>query len=356
MCVNKIVGLIILSLMIFGCFKKDQETPMIQKISDDSLKLSDEAIKNLTVEKVTKGEFPERLSLMGKISVPEDRTVVVPARVSGRTDQIYVVSGEVVRAGQSLCSIFSPDFAIAREEYLQTLKEAKADPNDEETKRLLSLSQKKLNALGVSESDYSKWESSDSNLNTKGENLLVRAPRSGALLTKNAVIGNLVNVGDTLFIIGDMNKVWFAGDIYPEDLPKVRKNQLVEIDPGNGTPALQGKVSFISPAMDPNTRTIKIRALMENPGEQLRADMYVQGNIILSTRTALIAPKNALVRLRDTVFTFKRLPGNIFKKVFVAVDGESTSGISVAKGLDEGDDVVSVGSLLLDASLAGAEK
>jgi multidrug efflux pump subunit AcrA (membrane-fusion protein) len=155
-------------------------------------------------------------------------------------------------------------------------------------------------------------------------------------------------------MIGDLHKVWFAGDIYPEDLSKVHDGQEVVIDPGDGLAPLRGKISFISPAMDPNSRTIKIRALIDNPATHLRADMYVQGNIILRTRTALIAPKSALVRLRDSAFCFKRLPGNVFKRVSVTVNGESETTMAVDKGLDDGDEVVSEGGLTLDAALNGA--
>jgi Cu(I)/Ag(I) efflux system membrane fusion protein len=354
---NKFLLQVFVLMTVFAalgsCKKAPPEEQMVQKISADSLKLSDDAIKNLTLSKVVKGDFPEKLSLMGKISVPEDRTVVIPSRVTGRTEAIFVASGEVVTAGQPLCTLFSADYAVAREEYLQTLKQLQTTPNDEETRHLLELSKKKLSALGVSEKDYSQWKVGDET-SVHDSNLVVRAPRSGALLGKNAVIGSLVNVGDPLFMLGDLSKVWFAGDIYPEDLSKVKKNQEVVIDPGSGTPALHGKVSFISPAMDPTSRTIKIRALMDNPGSQLRADMYVQGNVIISRRTAIIAPKSALVRLQDTTFAFKRLPGNIFKKVSITTDGESLDSVSVKQGLDDGDDVVSQGGLLLDAALNGA--
>lgn len=343
-------------LALSSCRKEAPEEQMVQKISEDSLKLSEDAIKNLKLEKVAKGEFPEKLSLMGRVSVPEDRTSVVPARVGGRMDAVYVSSGEVVTAGQPLASIFSADFSIAKEEYLQAYRQVQSSAGDSEAKHLLELSKRKLDALGVSQKDVEKWKTSaDPDLTTaKLENLIVRAPRTGALLGKNAMIGGLVNVGDSLFQIGDLSKVWFAGDIYPEDLKKIHKNQEVVIDPGTGGSFLRGRISFISPAVDPNSRTIKIRALIENPGSQLRADMYVQGNIIISTRTALVAPKNTLVRLQDKTFCFKRLPGNVFKKVLVTYDGESTDSISVTQGMEDGDEVVSEGGLLLDGALNGA--
>jgi hypothetical protein len=93
---------------------------------------------------------------------------------------------------------------------------------------------------------------------------------------------------------------------------------------------------------------------MDNPGSQLRADMYVQGNIILSRRVAVIAPKSALIRLQDTTFVFKRFPGNVFKKVLISTNGESSDSVAISQGLDDGDEIVSEGGLLLDAALNGA--
>src|ERR1700677_4554606 len=100
-----VVGLMCVALFGLGfmhaaCTKDDKETQMVQKVSEDTVKLTDDAIKNLKIEKIIKADFPQKLTLMGKISVPEDRTVNVPARVTGRTDAIYVASGEVVKEGE----------------------------------------------------------------------------------------------------------------------------------------------------------------------------------------------------------------------------------------------------------------
>ena len=98
---------------------------------------------------------------------------------------------------------------------------------------------------------------------------LNRAPRAGAVISKNAILGNAVNLGDALFMIADLHRVWFLGDMYPEDLIKVKKDQEVVIEGASPDQMLHGRVSFISPIVDPNSRTIKIRALMENPSLSL---------------------------------------------------------------------------------------
>jgi Cu(I)/Ag(I) efflux system membrane fusion protein len=340
-------------LALSACKKAPEEAPLVEKVGDDSLHLSEEAIRNIKLSKVVLGEFPEKLSLMGKITVPEGKTEAVPARVAGRTFAVYVDSGQVVTAGQPLASIYSADYAIAREEYLQAVKQAKGESEDSEAANLLELSKKKLDAIGVSAVDVEAWTKLDGGAK-KSDNLLVRAPLAGALLGKNSTVGALVNIGDTLFTIGDLRAVWFAGDVYPEDLKKVHSGQEVVIESPTGGAPLHGKVSFISPVMDPNTRTIKIRALMNNPGSELRADMYVQGNVVLSKRTALLAPKQSFVRLANDVFCFKRLPGNIFKKVSVTIDGESSDAVSISRGLGDGEEIVSEGGLYLNAALGGA--
>ena len=108
--------------------------------------------------------------------------------------------------------------------------------------------------------------------------------------------------------------------------------------------------------VDPPTRTIKIRALMNNPGSKLRGDMYVKGNLTLSKRTALTIPSTALIRLNDTTFAFKRINADIFKKIPVEVGKEQDGVALVLKGIDAGAEVVSEGGLLLDAALTSSEK
>ena len=351
--VLKTVLILTLLTVFSSCSKKVEEEQMVTRINETTLKLNDDAIKNIKLDKVVQGEFPDTIQLMGRVSIPEDRITVVPARVGGRTEAVYVASGETVSAGQPLASLFSPDFVVGREEYVQAYRQAKANPEDPEAKKILMLSRKKLDALGLAQVDIDKLNG-DESTSLKSESLLVRAPRAGAIIDKKAVIGNILNPGDTLFTIGDLAKVWFAGDIYPEDLSKVHKNQQVVIVSQDGGQRNVGKVSFISPVIDPTSRTIKIRALMENPGNTLKADMYVQGNLVLSTREALICPKNALVRLNDQLFVFKQLPGGQFQKVLVETGGEQGTNVAITKGLANGDSVVTEGALLLDAALSQA--
>ncbi|MBI3556871.1 MAG: efflux RND transporter periplasmic adaptor subunit [Deltaproteobacteria bacterium] len=336
-----------LLLALGGCHsqKKDgADQAAVERIDANTLKLSAESLKNIKLSRAELGEFPDRLSLMGRVSVTEDRIAVLPARIAGRIDAVYVTSGEQVTKGQLLASMFSADYVIAREEYLQAI----AQKDLGEGPSMLAMSRRKLLTMGMGEADIDGLgKPADKNTT----NLMIRAPRSGVLLAKNAVVGNVNNVGDALFQLGDLSVVWFAGDVYSEDLPKIHKNQEIYIDPNDGTPPIYGKVSFISPVVDPTTRTIKIRALMNNPGSKLRGDMYVKGNLTLSKHTALMIPAKALIRLNDATFAFKRENGELFRKVQVEVGKEQDGVALVLKGIEAGNEVVTEGALLLDAAL-----
>jgi membrane fusion protein, copper/silver efflux system len=344
------VGLVLL----LGCTKKqEKEVSLVEKVNETTLKIAADAMKNLSVEKVENKELPERLDLMGRVTATEDRTTVVPARVAGRTDRIFLASGEAVSEGQSLASIFSPDFISAKEEYLQSLKQSRivtadSDPGDQnDFGSFTQLARKKLYTMGLTKRDIDALN----NENSKDQNLIVRSPRSGVIIAKGAALGNLVNVGDSLFTVADISKVWFSGDLYSEDLPRVHKDQEVIIDGIPGSEPLHGQISFISPIVDPNARTIKIRALIDNPGGMLRADMYVHGGVILSRKQALLIPTTSVIRVGDKEFVYKRTQSDLVQRVPVTTKEEFQNQTAVVSGLTAGDEIVTKGGLFLEGAL-----
>ena len=349
--------------------QKPTERDPVERVDATTLKVHAEALENLKFAKAELTEFPEQLLLMGKISITEDRTTVVPARVAGRIETISFASGEFVTAGQQLATLFSADFVSAKEEYLQSLKQSKVTGGKGDSSdfaNLTQMSRKKLLTMGLSKNDVDQLAETGANDDSgKGSFLLIRAPRSGVIIAKTAVLGNLVNVGETLFTIGDLSKVWFSGDLYPEDLSKVKKGQDVMINVTGSNKALSGKVSFISPIVDPTTRSIKIRALMDNPNGALRGDMYVQGGIILSKNRALLVPTKSIIRTAEGDVIFKRstapsiekkLESVEFKKTAVHVGSEHQGLTAITEGIQNGDEVVSEGGWLLDAAFNSSDK
>jgi Cu(I)/Ag(I) efflux system membrane fusion protein len=343
------VGTVALSALLSHSGSTAEETAVVQQTGKNRVKVADAAKANLPLVTAASSEYPDQIDVTGKISVTENGTTVIPARATGRVQIISVASGEPVESGQAVAKIYSPDFAAAREEYLQASKR-KSDEN-KDFSLLRAMSSKKLESLGLSKEDIAGLGKSDPNL------LVVRTPVAGVIIDKKAVLGSAVNVGDALFTIGDLHKVWFLGDLYPEDLPKVHAGQDVVMDPpiAGGTP-IRGKVSFISPVIDPNTRTIKIRVLMENLNLALRGDMYMQAHIVLSTHSAILVPSTAVFNEegKDYVFRQAKNARDTYEKAMVkagAVLGDQTV---IAEGINTGDVIVADGSLLLNSALSGA--
>lgn len=351
-----------------GCTPRPETHDPVEKVDASTIRVYRDALENLKFATASVMDFPDTLPIPGKISVTEDRTNVVAARVAGRIDSIFFASGEHVAAGKPLATLFSPDFIAAREEYLLSLRQSKsprgkADPSD--FANLTQMARKKLEAMGVSPGDVEAMKDERPGDSGKSPMLLVRAPRSGVIIAKSAVLGNLVNVGDTLFMIGDLSKVWFLGDLYPEDLPRVHKGQQVRLmAPGVPKP-LTGTVSFISPIVDSTSRTIKVRSLIDNTDGVLRGDEYVQASLILNERKALLVPAPAVVRTPEGDTVFKRIsPKSIegsvasvdFRRIPVKAGPEQQGMIAIDQGLSEGDEVVSDGAWLLDAALDNSEK
>jgi membrane fusion protein, copper/silver efflux system len=353
--------------LLLACTHHQEAEEPVQVKGPDLLLISDEAMGNLKATPAELKDFPDTLSVTGKISPTEDRTNVVPARAGGRIEQVLIASGETVVAGQPLALLWSPDYIAAREEYLQSLRKDKSfggAGGDDDFKSLASLAKKKLESMGLSKKDVDELGASVGSDSEKADNtgryLVVRAPRSGAVIAKNAILGNQVNPGDALFMLADLHEVWFLGDLYPEDLTKVKKNQVVVVDTGVPDQQLRGTVSFISPVIDANSRTIKIRALMKNPSLILRGDMYLQGNLILSDRKAIMLPTQAIVRDQDSSYVFKLMEPKIVdghstgietRKVKVSILGERQGLVAIGDGILPGEKIVTDGALLLNAAL-----
>lgn len=364
------LSLILSAVLLNGCtHNAEKEQEPVQVISPTQLQISQDAMSNLKISMVQTSDFPEILPIMGKVSPTEDRTTVVPARTAGRIETIMIASGETVTMGQPLATIFSPDYIAAREEYLQSVRQDKngdqKSGSAQDFKNLARLAYKKLESLGLTKKDIDSLTTAASNVDsTVAGNLMVRATRSGAVITKNAIVGNQVNQGDALFMIADLHEVWFLGDLYPEDLQKVKKDQEVIVEATAGQ-QLHGKVSFISPVVDPNSRTVKIRALIDNPNLSLRSDMYLQGGLIMNHQKAIMIPSQAILNEESQHFVFKvsaqknvegKAPGVEVLKVKVAIAGELSGLTAITSGLNDGDQIVSDGALLLNAALSNAGK
>ena len=228
-------------------------------------------------------ELVKSVYTVGKIDYNESRVSHVTAWVSGRIEKLYVdFTGTIVKKGEHLVSMYSPDLLSTQKEYLLAYSGIEQFRNSDipevisSSKSLLENTKQRLLLWGITEKQVDELERTQKPQN----NLTIFAPIGGTIIHKNAIEGMYFKTGDKLFTIVDLSRVWLYLDIYEYDLPWVRYGQEIEVlaesYPGE---VFHGKVVFIDPFLNEMTRAIKVRINMDNQEGKLKPGMYVNARL-----------------------------------------------------------------------------
>lgn len=218
--------------------------------------------------------------MVGKVAYDETRLSYITAWVGGRIDRLYVdYTGIAVRKGDHMVYLYSPELLSAQEELLQAIRasqdmeSSKLELVRERTKATIDASREKLRLLGLTAEQVAEIEK-------RGKpdvHLTIYAPTGGIVVQKNAQEGMYVQTGTRIYTLAKLDEVWVQIDAYESDLPWVRYGQAVRFEtesyPGR---EFTGRVAFISPFVDPRTRTVKVRVNVPNREGLLKPDMFVR--------------------------------------------------------------------------------
>jgi cobalt-zinc-cadmium efflux system membrane fusion protein len=337
------------------------ETPELFTIPQNQMS----HVQVVTVEPV---KLPRVLRLTGTVAYNAFNTVPVITQVGGPVSRILVVPGERVKKGQSLLEVSSPDYSLlyaaylkARDTYRVTDKNyaraqdlyahhaiAERDLLQAESDRIQA--QADLNAallglkiLGIpNPDDLEKAPSS--------AEIPLLAPIGGEVVERDVSPGQLLQAGATqAFIISDMSSVWVLANVYQSDLSAVHVGDQVAVQTDSYPDKFQGKISFISPALDPTTRTLQARIVVENPGEKLKNNMYVTATVNAGVeQNAIAVPDSSVLRDDENQpFVYVATGSNQFGRRPVEIGQSEAGKTQILKGLSPGDRVVGDGSLFL---------
>jgi len=317
------------------------------------------------------------LETTGKVAFNEEQLVRVTAPATGRVVDVLARAGESAERGRPLVVIDSPDLGAAKADYAKAMADAERAQHAIDLARDLfeakAISQKDLREA---ESDYRKAmaerERAAARLGTLGvpESQLgaigaradsstlitVRAPRSGTIVERNISPGQVVAYGQSdtplnLFVIADLSTMWVLADVYEPDIPKVRLRQPVSVTlpccPGERHP---GTVLNIADVVDRDTRTIKVRAAVPNPGRALKAEMFVKVTIDTSSSRVLTLPQDAVQRRDGHSFVFLENGKDQYERRTVQTGAEFDGVVEVVDGVAPTDRVVAQGGILLRQS------
>jgi len=298
------------------------------------------------------------LQVAGQIDDNPTTHRVLSAYVAGRIEKLhYNYTGAEVQAGEPLALIYSPNLLAAEREYLilrQTQPDGAAARFGQEQERLIDAARTRLRRLGLQDDQIDRLEQ-------KGEAEAVteiRAPISGTVVMQGAAQGQYVQEGTPLFELADFSVMWFLFDVYERDLPWVRPGQRVEVrSPALGSQSWEGTVAFVDPNIKEMSRSARVRVELPNPilesdGQRRRAllhKLYAEGQLELVTEPVLTVPRSAVLQPGDEarVYVVKAPGAYERRKVEVGRTGEEA--IEIISGLEEGEEVVTTGNLLIDA-------
>jgi Cu(I)/Ag(I) efflux system membrane fusion protein len=268
-----------------------------------------------------------------------------------------------VRKGQPLFTIYSPELVSTQEEYLQALRALHNAPvataGTDHRQQLAGTTAVYLNPQEVLQTARQRlllWDITEeqiAELEQRGKPetyLTIYSPINGHVIEKMALKGMRVESGMELYKIADLSTVWVYADVYEYELPHVKLGQKAEITlsylPGE---KFGGKITYIFPYLNMNTRTARVRIELPNRDGKLKPEMYANVEIHVDLGNKLAIPENAVLNTGTRQIVFVDKGNGLFEARFVKLGARAEGLYEIKEGLAEGERVVSYANFLIDA-------
>lgn len=277
----------------------------------------------------------------GRVAVDETRLHTITTKFDGYIEKLHVdYTGKEVRRGQPLFSVYSPELLATQQEYLLALRAAKQSP------LLLESSRRRLQLWDISAADIRRLEETGQ----PRKSLTIASPASGFVLSKTAIEGARITAGAPLFEIAGLDRVWVVADVYETELAFVRVGAGAEVTlsylPGR---TFTGRITFITPTIDPMTRTAKVRIEVDNRDASLKPDMYAEVVIQEPARTVTVVPESSVLATGTRSVLFVVKDDGTFEPREVQTGTKSDRFIEIRSGVKPGEKVATQANFLIDS-------
>jgi multidrug efflux pump subunit AcrA (membrane-fusion protein) len=307
------------------------------------------------IESVARRDLSRRVRAVGRVDYDERRVDHVHTKIQGWIERLYVeYEGELVKRGQPLLEIYSPELVSTQEElllaarYRDSTRESEFEDVSRGGEDLFIATRRRLELWDISKRDIERLLETGK----VRKNLTLYAPTGGVVTHLMVRKGMEVSPNQNLYTIADLSRVWLYADVYEYELPWVKEGQHAVIDlsylPGR---TFEGTVTYVYPFLDPKTRTARVRLELENPELLFKPDMFANVTIKTETRENVLAvPEEAVIRSGRRSLAVVALGEGRFAPREVTLGMDSGDGwVEVQEGLAEGDRVVTSGQFLIDS-------
>ncbi len=314
-----------------------------------AISISPTVVQNLGVR--TKNAELSRLwrgiDTVGYVDYDESKVSHIHLRTEGWIETLAVESeGGRFKKGDFLFDVYSPKLVNAQEEMVTALSSG--------NKGLISASQERLSALGISATQIKQLQKTKK----VKQRISIYAPQDGVVSDLPIREGMFVKPSMTVMTLGDLSSVWLLAEIFERQSAWVEVGQLAEVSlsylPGK---TWQGKVEYIYPSLDPKTHTLKVRLRFDNPGEQLKPNMYANVKIFGGAKQdTIVIPLEGLIRSGREERVIIALGEGRFEARQVLAGIESGNYVEILNGVKAGESIVISGQFLIDseASMRGS--
>jgi cobalt-zinc-cadmium efflux system membrane fusion protein len=328
-----------------------------------------QSIRLYTVEPST---FHRVVDTTGTVDYDQNRSTAVLAPFSGPVTKVLVSLGETVKQGQPLATVASPDFATALDGYRKALAAARAAAKVAATDSDLyahhAISQREnaqaqSDAVGTqSDSDAARQallalhvdpqlvKAIEQGRPVANVQAVIRAPVAGTVVQRTIAPGQLLQAGSTAcFTVADLSQVWVMAQVFDSDLATVKPGDAAEVTIAGTDKTLPGKVANVSPEVDPDTRSVAARVVVDNPGDLLKKQMYVRVRIQSAAQAnGLLVPVAAILRDDENLpFVYVQEADGSYARRPVTLGARTGDRSLVADGLKAGDKVVTAGGIFV---------
>ena len=295
--------------------------------------------------KVEKRPMSLTLRASGRVDVDETQVSDVVLKSDAYVEKLYVSqTGQRVKAGAPLLTVYSPDLLASEQDYLVAVKSAGGSVPGAE--QLMRAAEERLKLWGLSPAQIAE-------LKRRGRaepRVTVHAAAGGTVLEKNVVAGTKAMAGSVLYRIGNLGRIWVVADLFESDTPYIREGLAATMTlPWASGAAWKGTVSFVYPTVDDKTRSIRARLSFPNARLTLKPGMYVDVTVQIPLGTRLAVPDSALLASGEHRYAFVKRGEGRLVPVEVKVGALAGDFDEVLSGLTEGEQVATQATFLLSS-------
>lgn len=310
-------------------------------------------LANVATTKVISKSISQDINTVGKIAYNEQTLRKISSRYAGRVERLNVnFPGQPVGKGQAVLSIYSPELIATQKEYLIAKESSSRLKNSEfpeiakSTEGVVEAARTRLHLWGMTDAQINALDKTGQIKNAVD----VYSPISGTVVDMKVRQGDYISEGSEIYTVAELGRVWMLADVYEYEFSKVSLGSEVEVTadafPGR---VFRGRVSFIDPSVNPESRTVKVRVDLPNPNMVLKPEMFVNARIFSRAQRGLTIPASAVLYTGNRNVAWVEVGPNVFEPRDLKLGLRSGDDYLVLSGLKEGDSVVSQGGFLIDS-------